>query len=269
MKKNYILFILIVFISTTACRKIIDLEVTDTEPKLVIEGVYDATNERVDVKITKTINVFSSDTFPIITGANVTIYDENNNASTLNDNGDGTYSLENYLPIFNSIYRMKVEIGSSVYEAEDYLIEVNQIDSLTYEYKSGSFLIGEDGYAVYMYGSDPPGIRNFYRLIKIINHEYQTDISDQLLFDDEFGDGSTIKLTLFGSTFQLHDTVRIEVRSLSEQTFKYQSSMLATAGNSGFSAAPANPISNWNGPEECLGNFSVYGFSTDSIVVGN
>lgn len=266
MKKIYLLLILSILVLTSSCRKIIDLKVSDSEPQLVIEAVYNASAEEVKVNITKSINVFSADTFPTIAGATVEIMDENGAASLLTDNGDGTYSLENYTPIWNSIYKMKVQLDGELYEAEDYLPTVVQIDSLSYEYQEETFL-SDEGYLVFMHGTDPAGEKNYYRLTQKINGEYKKNLNDQILFDDAFGDGTSIKLTLFGSIFEYEDTVGVEVISYSKQSYKYINEVFDAAGGSQFSAAPANPVTNWS--QKILGNFATYGSSKDSIIIGH
>lgn len=266
MKKIYLLLLLSVLVLASSCRKIIDLKVSDAEPQLVIEAIYNANAEQVKVNITNTINVFSSDTFPTIVGATVEIIDENGLSSLLTDNGDGTYTLENYTPIWNSIYKMKILLEGELYEAEDYLPTAVPIDSLSYEYQEETFLSNE-GYLVFMHGSDPVGEKNYYRLVQQVNGEYKKNFGDQILFDDSFGDGTTIKLTLFGSIFEYEDTVGVEIISYSKQSYKYMNEVFDAAGGSQFSAAPANPVTNWSQP--ILGHFSAYGYSKDSIIVGH
>src|SRR5690554_784794 len=119
--KNIFYITLLLLFATTSCQKVIDLKVDDTEPKMVFEAKYDAVKQEVLVRISKTINVFSADQYPQITGAIVEITDENGVSSPLVDQGDGTYLLENYTPVFNTNYSIKIIVEGETYEASDYL----------------------------------------------------------------------------------------------------------------------------------------------------
>src|SRR5690554_1702602 len=131
MKKLIYLLLLSFVIVLTSCQKVIDIDVSDTEPKLVIEALYDAVTQKVSVNISKTVNVFSAtNSFPAVNGATVKIIDENNLSLTLNEEGEGRYTLENYAPIYNSLYKLQVLVEGVIYEAQDSLVSVVPLDSL-------------------------------------------------------------------------------------------------------------------------------------------
>lgn len=248
---------------TTSCQKVIDLPVNDTEPKLVIEGKYDAIKEEVSVKISKTINVFSADDFPIVTGAQIEIYDKNGVATPLVDQGDGSYLLENYTPTFNAEYTLKVNVEGETYEASDTLMPVVELDSLTTELQpSNSFTDG--GYVLFMHLTDPVG-PNFYRAIRKVNGEYKKEVGDQFMFDDALTEGNSQKVPMFSELYQVEDTVQIELVSYSENSFEYYQELKAIASNSGASAAPANPSPTW--AENVLGHFVAFGYDTKIKVI--
>jgi hypothetical protein len=242
---------------------VIDLPVTDAEPKLVIEAKYDAVKEEVFVKISKTINVFSADDFPIITGATVEIIDENGVVTPLVDQADGTYLLENYTPTYNGTYTMNILVDGISYEATDYLPTVVTLDSLTTEFQAQSPFF-DAGYLLYVNVSDPAG-PNFYRAIRKINGKYRRNISDQFLFDDGFTEGNNQKVPLFSEFYEVGDTIELELLSYSEKSFTYYQELRAIAAGAEASAAPANPTSTWS--NECLGHFSTFGYDTKTIVV--
>lgn len=261
--KNIFYIALLFLFTTTSCEKVIDLKVDDSEPKMVIEAKYDVVKEEVFVKLSKTINVFSADEFPLITGANVEISDGNGIATPLIDQGDGTYLLENYTPVFNSKYSIKINIEGEIYEASDELQAIVPLDSLTTELQPESPFT-EGGYVIYMHLTDPIG-PNFYRAIRKVNSEYRREVGDQFLFDDGLTEGNAQKVPLFSELFQVADTVQLELISYSKKTFNYFQELRGIANGSGASAAPANPTSNWSG--EALGHFSVFGYDTKIIIV--
>src|SRR5690554_45612 len=131
MKKIFFLATVSLLVFMSSCQKVIDLPVTDAEPKLVIEAKYDAVKEEVFVKLSKSVNVFSTGVYPTINGATVEITDGNSVVTSLVDQGDGSYLLENYTPVYNSTYKMKVIVEGIAYEATDVLVPVVVLDSIT------------------------------------------------------------------------------------------------------------------------------------------
>lgn len=247
-----------------SCTKIIDVEVNDSEPKLVIEANYDATSERVQVNLSMTKNVFEGGVNPIVTGASVEISDFNGVSTPLIDQGNGTYLLENYIPIFETNYSISVNVNGEVYQSTTYLPAVVALDSLSQVFTEAS-LFGEEGYVVFMNFTDPAGTPNFYRAMRNVNGEALNSLGDQFIFDDTFSEGNTQTVPFFGSRHQDGDSISVEFRSYSEASYNYYSQLFALVGDGGQSAAPANPVSNWS--NDALGHFAAWGFDLKYIVI--
>lgn len=260
---NYIL-LAFAFSSFMSCTKIIDVEVNDSEPQLVIEANYDATSERVQVNLSMTKNVFEGGINPVITGASIEITDATGVSTPLINQGDGTYLLENYTPTFQTNYSISVTIDGEVYQSTSFLPAVVTLDSLSQEFTEAS-LFGEEGYVVFMNFTDPAGIPNFYRAMRNVNEKALSGLGDQFIFDDTFSEGNTQTVPFFGTRHQLGDSISVEFRSYSEASYNYYSQLFALAGDGGQSAAPANPVSNWS--NNALGHFAAWGFDVKYIVI--
>lgn len=260
---NYI-FLILSFGIVFSCTKIIEVEVNDAEPQLVIEANYDATNERVQVNLSMSKNVFSGGVNPFITGAAVEIIDGNGATTPLVDQGDGSYLLENYAPNYLSTYSMNVTVDGVVYSAASFLPEVVQLDSLSSVFTEAS-LFGAAGYVVYMNFADPAGLPNYYRAVRSVNGEALTDLGDQFIFDDSFSEGNVQTVPFFGDRYEVGDSVVVEFRSYNKNSFDYYSQLFDLAGDGGQSAAPANPVSNWS--NEALGHFATWGSDTKYVIV--
>jgi hypothetical protein len=250
--------------SFISCTKIIEVEVNDSEPKLVIEANYDATNERVLVNLSMSKNVFEGGLNPIITGAAVEISDANGVSTPLVDQGDGSYLLENYVPTFETNYSISVNVDGALYQSTTYLPNVVALDSLSQIFTEAS-LFGEEGFVVFMNFTDPAGIPNFYRAVRNVNGEALNRLGDQFIFDDTFSEGNTQTVPFFGTRHQAGDSISVEFRSYSEASYNYYSQLFALIGDGGQSAAPANPISNWS--NDALGHFAAWGFDVKFIVI--
>lgn len=262
MLKRILLFTMIVF-TAVSCQKVIDLEVNETEPQLVIEGEYDAVKEEVSVRITKTVGVFSTDDFPTVGGAEVEIIDQSGNVSQLLDQGNGEYLLQNYAPEFGNSYVMRVAVEGKTYEASDLLPTVVPVDSLTQQFQEES-LFGDAGYIVYTNFTDPQA-ENYYRANRIVNGDSLTDLGEQFIFDDGFSNGNNQAVPFFSTRHEVGDTIVVQFISYSEHSFDYYSQLFEIAGESGQSAAPANPEYSWT--NDALGHFATYGYDQDTIII--
>jgi len=263
MRKKEFLYVFVVLLLTVSCRKVIDLEVNETEPKMVIEANYDAVKEEVLVKISKSINVFAAENYPAITGAEVQIIDENNVATSLVDQGDGTYLVENYTPIYNSSYKMVIEADGTTYKASDSLPSIVSLDSIEPEFQEENLFI-DSGYVLFINLTDPLG-PNYYRVIRNENGEYADEAGDLFLFDDGLTEGNAQRVPLFANLYQPGDSISIELISYSEHSFKYYQLLSDIANGSAQSAAPANPTYSWT--NKALGHFATYGYDTKYIVI--
>lgn len=263
MGKMRLLYIVLLLFASFSCEKVIDLEVNDAEPQLVIEANYDAVKEEVKVYITKTKNIFSASDFPVITGAEVEIVDQGNNVSTLVDQGNGEYLLQNYTPIYGSAYTMRVLVEGETYEASDILPTVVPIDSLSQDFQEES-LFGEEGYVVFTNFTDPQS-ENFYRANRIVNGDSLNDLGEQFIFDDGFSNGNSQAVPFFSTRHQVGDSIVVQFISYSKNSFDYYDQLFEIAGESGQSAAPSNPEYSWS--NKALGHFATYGYDIDTIVI--
>ncbi len=260
MKFFYILFFGVI---TFSCQKVIDVDVTDMEPKLVIEANYDATNEIVTVNISKTRNVFGTSEIVRVSGASIEIINEVGDVEALEDLGEGKYELTNYAPTFLSSYQMRVDLDGVIYESSAFLPEVVPLDTLVSVFDPGSLFTSE-GFVVFMGFQDPPG-PNFYRAMRIVNGDTLENRGAQFLFDDSFSEGNYQEVPFFSSRYEVGDTVTVELRSYSEDAFRFYIDLFNIAGDNGQSAAPANPTSSWT--NDAFGHFAAWGFSGRTIII--
>lgn len=263
MKFGLYIVLLISLSSLLSCEKVIDLDVSDVEPQLVIEANYDAVKQEVRVRISKSVNVFAPSEFPAIGGAQVEIVDANGVADNLIDQGNGVYLLENYAPQFNTSYTINVTVEGVTYTSSDALPSVIPIDSLTQEFVEQS-LFGDEGYIVYTNFTDPQSA-NFYRANRIVNGDSLRELGEQFIFDDEFSNGNSQAVPFFTTRHEVGDTIIVQFISYSEHSFDYYTQLFDIAGESGQSAAPANPDYSWT--NQALGHFAAYGYDQDTIIV--
>jgi len=259
---------IILIVTLASCEKVIDVDLEESEPKIVIEAVLQEGENGFVVSISKTAHYFDNQPLEKIDNATVMLTDSRNNAYDIPNTSNGEYGLTINASI-NTEYYLKVNIDGTEYIATSYLSEKVAIDSV-YNVFAESVGPRESGYTVFFKYSDPANVPNYYRVTHALNGEYQNKAEDLQVLNDNSNDGNQARFPIMMKTFQKGDTVKISLIHFDESSYDYFSSLGDIMGgamgpNSG-SAAPGNPISNWS--NNALGYFSAFSADTTSIIVG-
>lgn len=260
IKIRYI-FPLIIFL-LFACEKVIEVDLNEVNPAIVIEANLTNSPMSVEVKISKTGSYFGSGPVTKISNAGVILEDNLGNRFLLNEVEEGLYKSRDVYPQTDKSYKLTVEVEGKTYEATSKLNPPVSIDSLTSIYYEG-FAFLDAGYNVNIYFGDPAEVKNYYRLKIYKNEELKSDFDDLIVFDDNLFDGNKLEIRPRNTIFKLGDTARIELISLDKNAYEYFKTFQEVISTNPGSAAPANPNSNFtNG---ALGYFSAY--SSDEITI--
>lgn len=260
--KKYIYILLMVLLF--GCEKIIEVDLNDVRPAIVIEGNLIANELRASVKISKTANYFGLSEPEKISGAKVEI---NNNAGRvfkLSETEKGLYENDYVFPEYGETFNLTVEFDGEIYEASSTLNPPVRIDSLNYYYNEG-FAFIDEGYYLYTQFADPPVTSNYYRLKVYKNGNYKNNINNFILFDDRFADGKSLKIRIVQRVFKAGQEATVELISLDKGAYEYYKTFQELISINPGSAAPANPTSNIS--NGALGYFSAWSSSSKSIVI--
>lgn len=255
---RYLLFFGLIVL-TVACEEVIDIELDDVPPREVIEAALDGETGILRVRVTTTGPYFDAGAVNPVAGVSVEVSsDADNLVYVPTQTGIGTF-VDTLAVEPGTRYTLRVQTPTDTYAAGSLLPVAVPIASIDSEFQTARGP-REEGYRLEFDFQDPPGEANFYRLVHTVNDTLQTDPDDLLVTEDILFDGGFARVQLFQQTFDLGDTVQLELRHLDRAGYEYFNSLsdiLSTsqAPNSG-SAAPANPISNWD--NEALGYFSAY-----------
>jgi len=260
--KTWILFFLILLF--TGCEKVIEVDLNDANPAIVIEANITNSEKLVEVKISKTSSFFGTDSVQMVSNALVIIENDAGNKVTLKEVKKGIYKTRNLYPMPGREYKITVEVEGQTYEAESVLNYAVEIDSLATEYNSG-FAFLKSGYNVNLYFHDPENVKNYYRLNVYVNGKLEQDDGDYIIFDDENINGEYVELKIRRKIFELGDQVTYELISLDKGAYKYFNSLQELMSVNPGSAAPSNPISNFS--NGALGYFSAWSSDSKSVVV--
>ncbi len=260
-----LLSLIVILFALSACEKVIDIELDDAEPRIVIQGeIWEGTND-VSINIKETRSFYTQEEQNIITDAMVTLYDQDMNAVTLEHQSNGDYTSSNYTATVGQNYTLEVNVGDKTYQAVSQMPTPVALDSLTSEFVPGMFG-QEGGYLVFMYYQDDPNVNNYYRAFSWKNGEELNSAGDLWLNDSNFTNGNYITIPLFTQTFALGDTVDIRFTTIDSSAYDYFVTLAGIAGQGGGNnAAPANPNSNFD--NGALGYFGAFNGSELRIIV--
>lgn len=264
--KNGILLSLL-FISLFSCEKVIDVDLNDTQPTLVIEGVLAAGQHNFTVNISETTSYFDNETPTFRNDAIVTLLDNNGQEFTIPLFENGAYQRE-ITAEPGLTYTLQVTVDEITYIATATVPSIVPILELEIEYqeKTGFF---DEGYRVFTRFSDDPVRRNFYRQIYAIDSIFQRGGEHLQVSDDELFDGSErARLNVFNEIFEKGTTITIILQHIDANSFEYLNSLADIVNTEGggpnsASAAPGNPNTNWD--SNILGYFGAIGSDTLSI----
>jgi hypothetical protein len=262
MKKVFVLFALV--LGFVSCQKVIDVDLNEANPVIVIEANYTGEDSTVNVHISRTSSYFNSDPSATVDAAVVTITDQQGNTTVIPSIGNGDYQLTAYIPNYDTQYTLTVTQDGQTYTAMCYMGTPVALEDITYEYFPGFF--GSDpGYAVFLNFYDPAGIQNYYQVIITENGVELDKLDDIFTQDDLLTDGNLVERPLFsGDFYDIGDTVEMELRSVDKMIYDYTNEAASIAGG-GSSSAPGNPTTNWD--NGALGYFNAYGNSRKSVVI--
>ncbi len=256
MKKYYFIIAILSALSLASCTKVIDVDLNTADPKYVIEGFVTKGEMVHQVKISRTLNFEENIAFPTVDNAVVVISDDAGNSETLTLASPGIYKTSSLLGVEGRNYTITVTVDGKVFTATSYLpIEVS-LDGL----EVIVFPFGLDTVrAVVPNRLDQAGVANFYQYDIYQNSKQVKGVNLQ---DDQFSDGVQNEQPLFGGDFIPGDTVRVIMYCIDKPVYKY---LFSIEANTGSTAAPANPDSNFG--KSCLGYFSARTQKEQTIII--
>ena len=268
---------LLLLFALSGCEKVVDVDLNEANPALVIDAILDAENNSLAASVSLSGPYFDVvSTTPVTPDViEVTLPDGATEAlvpatgrpgQPVDSSRAGQYVLRRREPLPLGTYTMYVEYGGQAYTASSTLRAPIVIQELLTEFAPET-IRNDEGYSVELQYDDPGDERNFYRIEHWVNGELQREPDDFIVIDDVLTDGTLARTPIFEQVFDVGDTVRVRLRHLDEPGYDYYRTLAETVGGGRGpgGAAPGNPISNWE--PEALGVFVAYSASTAEVVV--
>ncbi len=264
MIRFYFIFLILILL-LSGCEKVINVDLNEANPAVVIEGNVDASNHLAQVKISETSSYFDQSKSKMVSGADVRITINDYESFLLPEINNGIYSFEDIPVITGATYHLTVNTNNNLYEASSVLQPKVEIDTLWY-YVDNTDSFFDKGYVINVYFNDPPDMNNFYRIKVFVNNKLKDKADDFVLFSDRFFEGQRVKIDLRNFDIYPKDTVDIQLISLDEKVFDFYNTFINVVYNNPGSAAPANP--NTNLSNGALGYFSAWSSDKQRIIIG-
>jgi hypothetical protein len=271
MKRFWSWIILTIFV-TTACEKVIEIDLNFNNPAFVIEGVISKDSVCI-VRLTNTASYFSeSDPAPVedaeVSVSNGTITEE------LTYYGEGYYRGENITGDEGSTYYLEVRHKEILYTASSYMPAQTNILSVNYSKSEEQSAVNPLGETVYTIGCtfrDNPATDNFYMIRftedgKMIESKY-------FMLTEKRSNGGSLEIDNNGyirfaeSIFYEGGEVDIHLFSIDENIYNYflQLSDILFWKRRVVPPTPYNPKSNISGG--ALGYFTAWSFDAETILL--
>ncbi|MEX1002917.1 MAG: DUF4249 domain-containing protein [Crocinitomicaceae bacterium] len=261
MKQELMIISLILFFFS--CEKVIEVPLDEASQQIVVEGtLYDQPDESV-VKLSRTGSVYDDSGFEKISGAQVTVTDDQGNTYNFLEDGNqaGSYRNSSFLTQPNYTYALTIYVDDDTLTAKSSTKGSVVLDSLTYIPQYGGFGTEDTTFLVFYNFSDEAAQENYYRMIPYVNDER----SDFLyLQNDQLFNGKTIRAPFFAESIEAGDTILARLISMDKENYKYFNTLSNNDGGA-FSPTPANPVSNIEGG--ALGYFGAYITDNDTIII--
>lgn len=295
--KKIALVCILTILLFSSCTKVLDDELPENEPKLVINGLINP-DSILNINISKTVHVFENEgnnSLPFIEGATTKFYRDGEFLFNLEEHENGYYSKPGFFPSLNHTYKIEVEkSGFKAVNAETRI--PNPIDILSLD------TIHASESSDYYYGTkikcdlkylDPAGVDNYYRLDCFLhyvdeqgqevvyrqavyvdeNDEYFFDKSwNYLLWADPLSDGNEVTIS-FGiyidnyAYYENNDTVDVSylitLSTLSKDLYKYDKTRSLFFDSGGSDDPFSEPVLIYSNITDGYGVFG--GFSGDTI----
>ncbi|KAA9345658.1 DUF4249 domain-containing protein [Adhaeribacter soli] len=242
----------------SSCEKVLDIDLKEAEPRVIIEANVSDQPGPYSVIITRSVSFNETNNFPTVNGAEVILSDNAGNSETLTETAPGVYKTAGFQGVPGRNYFLKIKANGQEYDAVSSMPQPIAIQEL----KVQKSTFGGDRLMPIIKFQDPPETGNYYRAFYIVNGK----ASNRLLYlDDDNHNGNIIEGNFFDPDIELKsgDVVTIVLQTINEKMYRF----LREEDMSGSSqaASPANPTSHFS--NNALGYFSTHGQTSATVTV--
>lgn len=246
-----------------SCEDVIQLEVPQTEPYLVVDGsITNLAGEQV-IKLTKSQDLLNLATVEGVKNATVKVTDDLGKIyefKDLKNMGKYVWTPTNKTEVMGSVgrtYTLDITVEGESYKAVSKLNRVPKIDSIVYKPDDANIRQQgtgkpDKGYDANFYATDLKGVGDCYR-VKIYKNDTLKNTADNIIIaydaignKSPIGDGLafTRPIRRLASTelYRENDRLKVELLSITEAHFDFWLQLRQELNNAGLFARPAARI---------------------------
>ncbi|MEN8138124.1 MAG: DUF4249 domain-containing protein [Bacteroidota bacterium] len=258
MKKIYFIIINLSII-LSSCEKVIDVDLNDAEPVIVVEGYLTDIEGMNYVLLSKSNSFYTTGEVEKLEGAEVEVVSGNGISYKLDEEEKGYYRNQNLKVETNQNYKLNIRYGSTILQSVSNSPSAVKIDSI--EIMSSEFSRPEkELYRIICHFRDSPDEVNFYRLRLFIGDDI---LKGFYVMNDKFLGGESVSYPFDGVEMEDNSTVRVELLGVDESNYEYFYTLSRIMGM-GQDIIPGNPPTNIEG--DAIGIFGANTFDSKTVV---
>jgi hypothetical protein len=251
----------ITFICVSCYQDVIDIDLSQIDKQIVIEGIITDRPSTCIVKISETSSIYRTESTRKISDAIVTISDDQGNTAFLSETEPGIYKNNSLIGSPGRKYTMEVQVNGNIYTAVSQMPVPLVLDSVAYN------LIYPPVY-VLLYFTDHKEIHDFCRIKIYKNHVYLEN--EKILYYDKYTDGEIIEIDNIDELFNRNDLLKVDLVTIDKNIYDFYSVVYnyedpESAEESVIDLASANPKSNIS--NNALGYFSAQTVRSYSVFI--
>lgn len=250
MKRFYIINLFIIFAALlSSCEDLIDINLNDSDPRIVIEADLQDRSTEHRIMVTRTIPFNDSRPNDPVDNAEVHLVAANGAIHSFEYSASANAYVNRTLRLREgSRYSLRVAFGDQIYESTETMPRRVPVDSVGVLREN---IFNETFYFATLRFKDPANVANYYKYNISVDGK---PMKFSQAYSDKFNDGLNVVHQIGSADDDVTNTSTMVVRrhSITASVFKYWNDIQTT--NPG-SAAPANPTSNIS--NNALGYFSL------------
>jgi len=256
--------ILFMALIVSGCEKTIDLTYKTNSSRIVIEGNVSNQSGPYSVRITRSVSLPETGSYPTIDNALVSISDDAGNTETLAPRGNGLYQAAAPAGVEGRAYTLTVRSGDQTYTAQSTLPQRVSFDLIKIE---SIVSMGETEYNIIPVYTDPVAKGNNYRFVVSVNGKL---VNQHFIQNDDVKNGvvNTQRLEINNDDVKLKpgDVVAIQMQCVDTNVaLFYKTLALMTDSGPGGGTTPNNPPANIS--NGALGIFSAHTIEEKSVTI--
>lgn len=258
--RTRLFFFSIVSLLLFGCEEEVQLDLRDTERRLVAEAVLSNEMHAVRVSLSYTQNFYSLPELIRNNNAKVAVLGADGYYEQLTLDDNGIYLSKGLMPHNGQAYTLEFDVDDVQFSVASKMPEKVEIKEVIFVPNP---FWGADSLNAFVLVDDPVDVDNYFRLF--VRKAGMPRLVEYYLVDDAFGKNDVLTMPVYYRNFSPGDTVVVELRHLTKDTYEFYSTLSENISSSFNSIAPGNPVSNM--PAGIMGNFSAYNVDFDTIIV--